>query len=503
MMKTVQKIFIAASLVSVVFAGEVYSQASKVVYFMKVPQNHMLNPALKPANRFYLGLPVFSGAYAGIGNNFISLTDIVVPGVKSDEIFTFQDPDFDLNQIGEKLKRSNTITIEAGIPLLGLGFPVGKNYSIFFDIADRISAKAVFPRELMDLYVTGASDFINKTIDISNLKITGQYYREYGLGFSGNILKDLRIGAKIKLLSGMTSINFDNRLFSLKVNSDLSQTLTANASLDIAGQETMRRIFSSNNILFGSGGGGNSDFAGFLSEYLFNPVINSGAAIDLGAVYTLGSLFTFSASVTDLGFINWKEELEGYSSSGTFNLPGITLEDVVNQTYSIEEMMGALEDTLKSRFRAVDSPQPFRTYLPSTILAGGSVNVFPFLSLGILSESKIYAGNLKQSLILSGNFYAGRTLSASLSYAMSNSSYNNLGLGIAVKAGFAQIYLIADKIPLDWEKVYIKKSDTQYAGLPLPKNMNMLSLQLGINIVFGKPVTKKTDTPMLLEEKID
>jgi hypothetical protein len=165
-------------------------------------------------------------------------------------------------------------------------------------------------------------------------------------------------------------------------------------------------------------------------------------------------------------------------------------------------MIGALKDSLKKNFIANDSPQPFRTNLPATILAGGSINLVPFFSFGVLSESRIYAGNLKQSFIFSGNFYAGRILSASLSYTLANSSYNNLGLGMAVKAGPVQIYMIADKIPLSWDKVYFQNSGTNtYNGVNMPSNLSMLSLQAGVNIVFGRPVNKKTDKPMLVEEK--
>lgn len=488
-----KKILINAALIIMITCPEIYPQNSGVVYFMSVPQNHMLNPAIKPATLFYIGLPAVSGAYAGFGNNFIALDDFIIPGLKSDQIFTFQDPDFDLGSIAQNLKKSNTITSEGSLQLLGLGIPVGKNYSIFLDINDRIAAKTVFPINLMDLYISGPAGFLNKAIDVSDIKITAQYFREYGLGFSGNVIKNLRIGAKFKLLSGMASLSFDSPQFSLSVNNDSSQTVTVDASLDISGQQTMNRIFE-----------GSGNFGGFISEYLLNPIINKGIAFDFGAVYNLGKMVTLSASVIDLGFINWTSELKSYSSKGTFKLPGITLEDVVNQNFSIDEMIGELRDTLKNIFPAEDAPEAFRTNLPVTILAGGSINLVKFFSLGILSESRIYAGNLKQSFIFSGNFYVGKVVSASLSYTLANSSYNNLGLGLAVKAGPVQIYLIADKIPLTWDKIYIEDSgNNTFKGVNVPSNLSMLTMQAGVNIVFGRPVSTKTDKPMLLEEKKD
>jgi hypothetical protein len=246
-------------------------------------------------------------------------------------------------------------------------------------------------------------------------------------------------------------------------------------------------------------------FGSFVSDYYLNPVKNSGFGIDLGLSYSLGKLLTLSASVTDLGFINWKNDLKSWEADNTFNLPGITFEDVVNQTFSIDNMIGELRDSIKANFREQASPEPFKTNLPTGILVGASFNPLRAISLGVLSESRIFAGNLKQSFIFSGNIYAGRAFSGTLTYTIANYSYDNLGLGVAFKAGFAQVYIIADKIPLSWEKVYFPRggSPTKYFGIPIPAHLNMLSIQAGLNISFGKPVTKKIDKPMIIEENLN
>jgi hypothetical protein len=355
----------------------------------------------------------------------------------------------------------------------------------------------------MKLFIAGPDQFINQTFNLPGLNIKGQYYREYGLGFSKDIIKGLRIGAKVKLLSGITTFSFDNRHFSLKVNSDLSQTVTADASMNVAGKETLNRIFTQNNFLSHTSPSAKTDFKGFLLEYLKPPLSNSGVGFDIGAVYNLGKMFTFTASVTDIGFISWKKDLKSYNANSTFDLPGVTIADVVNQTVSIDEMVKSLVDTIKSNFIEDPSPAAFKTYLPTSITAGASINLLKSVSIGILSNTRVYAGQVKESVTLSGNIYAGRILSASMSYTLANYSYNNLGFGIAFKTGaVAQFYLVADKIPLTWDKVYFKKSGgTGYSGIAMPSNWNMVSLQMGFNIVFGKPVNKVADKPMIIEAK--
>jgi hypothetical protein len=494
--------FIVMAFLLFFFEGA-YSQVSQVAYFMKIPQNQFLNPAIKPSDRFYIGLPVITGIGIGAGDNFIDMSDIFIFNQKVANIFAFQDPGYDLAKFARKLKDNNTISADAGLQLFGLGLSFGKDLSIFLDVTDRIAAKAVFPKKLMEYFITGPDQLIGKTFDLSSLNMKGQYYREYGIGFSRNITSNLRIGAKVKLLSGISSFSFDDRSFFLKIDSTLHRTVTPDVTMDVSGRETLNRIFTQNNFLNHTSPSQKTNIMGFLKDFIGNPVSNVGAGFDLGVVYDLGKMFTFSASVTDLGFINWKNDLKSYDSKKSYELPGITLSDVISNPDTLKQMGQELLDTIKKNFVENSAPGSFKTYLPTSISAGASINLLPFLSFGIISNTRFYAGQVQESVTMSGNIYVKRFLSASLSYSIANYSYNNLGFGLAFKTGaVAQFYIIADKIPLSWDKVYFKKSgSSDYSGVPMPSNWNMLNLQIGFNIVFGKPGTRKIDKPMLLESK--
>jgi hypothetical protein len=488
--------FIIAAFLLFFFEGA-YSQVSQVDYFMKIPQNHFLNPAIKPSDRFYIGLPVLTGISAGIGNNFIGLNDLFANGS-----FVFDSPTYtqaDLQKFVDKLKENNTISTDASIQLLGLGLSFGKDLYLYLDVMDRFAVKSVISKDLLSLYMLGYDGFRDQTLNLSGLNIKGQYFREYSVGFSKNITNNLRIGAKVKIISGLGSISFDNRKFTIKVNNDLSLKETIDASMDVSGKETFNRIFTQNNFLFKKADTLRTNFGGFLGDYLKNPLSNTGLGLDIGIVYNIGKLLTLSASVTDLGYIKWKNDLKSFKADSSFNPVIITMEDVVNKTFSTKDMVNSLLDTLKANFVNDPKPQPFTTYLPTSITVGVSINPLKAISFGILSNTRFYAGQAKESLTLSGNVYIGRVMSASVSYTIANYSYNNLGFGLAFKTGaLAQIYIIADKIPLSWGKFEIGSGNKT---IPFPSNFNMLNLQLGFNIVFGKPVTRKTDKPMLLEPK--
>jgi hypothetical protein len=499
------KIAVITSIVLLVVNTNLSSQISHVAYFMRIPQNHLLNPAFKPASRFYIGIPVLTGVSGGFGNNFFELTDILTPDLKADSIISFQNPNFNLEKMAAKLKDRNTISADASIQLLGIGFPIGQNLYFFADVIDRMAAKTLFPREFMELYELGATDFINKTIDISEMNLKGQYFREYGVGLSANVTGNLRIGGKIKLLSGIASLSFINRSLHLRVNDDLSQDVMADASLQISGKEAINTIFADNNFIFQSPDTLNTDVnvKGFLQEYLGAPLSNTGFGIDLGIVYNIGRLITLSASVTDLGFINWIQDLKSYDANTSFSLPGITLQEVVDQSFSIDDMVSSLKDSIVNNFVQDPTPPAYKTYLPTKISVGGSLNIYSVLSFGLLSETRIFAGSAQETITLSANTYLGRIFNAGLNYTIDNFNYNNLGFGLAFKGGFGQIYIIADKIPLTWEKVYFKTSGSgNYKAIPLPSKWNMFNFQVGMNITFGKFITRKTDKPMVIIDQM-
>lgn len=469
------------------------AQNSQVTYFMKLPQNHILNPAIRPDNSFYLGLPVLSGVYASIDNDFLELKDIFIPGLKSGSNLVFQQPGYNLNKIVNKLKDRNNISSDINLQLFGLGFTSGKGLYFFMDINDRIETDAVFPKSILNLLINGNAQFLNQNIDLSGLNMKAQYYREFGFGLSKNLTEKLRIGVKAKILAGIVSGTLDNRTMILKVNNTFSQTISADASFDISGEtwiDNMKKDMD----------GIKKNPSSLVKDYALNSFSNPGLGIDFGAVYNLNKMISLSASVTDLGFITWKKDLKSYKAKNSFEFSGLSLKDVVDQNITMNTLAENITDTITNSFIKNANPSSYRTYLSTGVLFGANMNLFQVLSFGILSSSKIYYGQIKESLTFSANAYVGKVLSASLSYTAVNYSYNNFGFGIASKTGPIQVYLTVDKIPSKWSKVYFEKSDQNFLALSLPDKWYTLNLQFGMNITIGKMVNKKVDKPMVIVE---
>lgn len=473
--------------------GRVSAQNSQVLYIMNLPQNHLVNPALRPSNSVYIGLPVVSGINLNINNNFVNFSDVIMKGQPKDSIISFLHPGYNVDKFLAKIKDKNSLEPEATFQLLGVGFSVGKDSYIFLDINDRIEGNFVLPGDLFRLALKGNEGFVGSKIDLSSLRADMKYYREFGVGISRNYTDKLRIGIKGKLLFGIADASIDNNSLGITVNDDYSHTLNADMSVNMSGPVSVFMdskhnidsiVFDDNRLNTASG---RNDF--------FSGKKNMGLGLDIGATYDLTDKIVLSAAITDLGFIRWKKDVSNLTAKNQFKFSGLNMLDVINGSKTIDEVGQDMLDSLKNAFTVSNTKSPFTTYLPFGISFGGSYNVTKKISFGFLSYSRIIGKQIREALTLSANINLGSSLSTSVSYTAANHRYDNLGAGLALRAGITQFYLLADRIPLIWNRI---KDDN--SNMVIPANWNTVNLRLGMNLVFGNRVKEKSDKPMILVE---
>ncbi|HSL86060.1 MAG TPA: DUF5723 family protein, partial [Bacteroidales bacterium] len=357
----------------------------------------------------------------------------------------------------------------------------------------RAEGNFVLPGDLLRLGLKGNEQFVGRSIDLSSFRADIRAYNELGFGLSRDITNRLRIGVKGKLLFGIATGSVDNKSLGITVNEDYSHTLDADLTLNISGPVTVytsqdnridsiklddERFDSSGNVI------------GFLTNRK-----NTGLGIDLGAEYRVTSRLTLSASVTDLGYIRWKSDITNLRAESRFEFSGLNMLDVFNGTKTFEELGKEMLDSLKNSLYVTDTSKPFTTYLSTGFSAGGRYNLTRSFSLGLLSYTRITGRQIREALTLSANLNLGNALSTTLSYTASNNRYDNLGAGVAFRAGIFQFYCIADRIPVVWNKIVIDNG-----SFPLPESWNTIHAKLGMNLVFGNVVKKKQDKPMILVE---
>jgi hypothetical protein len=476
-----------------VIAADASAQNGQAMYFMNIPQNHLLNPALRPSNSLYIGLPVVSGINLNINNNFVNFSDVFIKGQPKDSIISFLHPGYNVDKFLAKIKDKNSMEPEVAIQLLGVGFSVGKDGYVFLDISDRIDGNIVLPGDLFRLALKGNEGFVGNKIDLSSLRGDIKYYREVGVGFSKNFTDKLRIGIKGKLLFGIADASIDNNALGIIVNSDYSHTFDANLAVNISGpvnvymdsKHNIDSVVFDNNRFKTSNG---------ITDFLSGKK-NMGLGMDIGATYDLTDRIVLSASLTDLGFIRWNKDVTNLKANNHFEFSGLNMLDYFNGTKTLDEIGNNMLDSLKNAFVVSKTKTSFTTYLPFGISLGGSYNVTKQISVGLLSYSRVIEKQFREALTLSANINLGNALSTSLSYTAENYQYDNLGAGLAFRAGIAQFYLVSDRIPISWNKISDKNTN-----IILPANWNTFNLRLGMNLVFGNKSKEKSDRPMVFVE---
>jgi len=469
------------------------AQNSQVLYFMNLPQNHLINPAFRPSNSVYIGLPLISSINLNMNNNFVNFSDLLQKDQSKNLIVSVLHPDYDPDTFLAKIREKNSIEQEFTIQTLGVGFSVGKDSYIFLDINERIDGNIVLPKDLFRLALKGNSDFVGRKIDLSSLRGEMSYYREVGLGFSRNFTDKLRVGIKGKLLFGLANASIDNKSLGISVNEDYSHTLDANLTVNMSGPIHVN-MDSKNNITSIAIDENKFKTASGVRDF-FTDSKNIGFGMDIGASYDLNDRIVLSASVTNLGFINWKKDVTNLKADNKFKFSGLNLLDVINGTKTIDELAADMLDSLKNAFVVSNTKTAYTTFLPFGVSVGGSFSVTKKLTLGLLSYSRVIGQQIRESLTFSANLTIGNEFSASLSYTAENHRYDNLGAGIAFRTGVTQFYLLSDRVPVTWTRIKDNNSN-----VIIPSNWNTVNIRFGMNIVIGNRVREKNDKPMVMVE---
>jgi len=478
-------VLIAAILI--VSAG-VFAQSVQTQYFMKIPQASEYNPAFRPSANIFIGLPAISSIYAGFSNNLLNVSNLVQPMQGTDSIITVLHPDYDRGRFLRRIGSKGFASMETRVPLFGIGLNLNNDWWIDFGISGIGLGRAKIPSDLFTLVLEGNEDFIGSSADLSGMGLHAQAYLQTHIGLSKNITKKLRIGGRLKLIQGAMSASLIADELEIQINEDYSHTLNTNVMLKLNGPFDVTL-----------------DEDGFIDDIIFRDEVkfnevgpsfkNFGMGIDLGAEYSLLDNLHLSASIIDLGFISWGSESYTFSATNDFTFDGFDITEVIEDDDDFDMVVEEFGDSLLNTFDFVESEDGYATGLPTKIYIGGRYEPLPFLSLGLLSRTTIGMG-LRESLTLSATLLAGDVLSTTLSYTMTNKSYNNFGFGLAVRGGPVQFYTIIDQIPANWIEFTGDSGNDRFV---IPQRMDYLNLRFGINMLFGRVQKKKADVPMLLE----
>lgn len=407
-----------------------------------------VNPSLMPENKGFIGLPGISYNYFLFSNNSFTYRDFHT--VRSDD-----STEINIDNAVSKLDDQNFLTTQARINLLGFGFHIKKNY-FSGNITERVNFSFAFPKELLELINQGNGPFIGQTLDFSNMGFDGTHFREYTFGWAREVSKKLTLGVRLKYLYGME--NYSSTIGALSLTTDANDYgITTNTNITINSSTPSNHADS-----YGQ-------FDGLGWGTYVSKLNNKGYGGDFGATYKLNSKWSLNASVLDLGYINWKNDVKNYTvDAGKYYFDGVDISEIVSDSSNNGE--GTL-DTLSSTFETEETSNSYTTYLPTHVYLTSNYKINEKSSASALLHATFFKNTIQPTFTLGYNVKVGRHLRLAANYSYINQNFNNIGLGMAVNAGPVQYFATTDNI----------------IGALDPLSNNTAHVHFGFNIIFGRP----------------
>jgi hypothetical protein len=434
------------------------SAQENILFFLgNTPQSSYLNPAHKTdRSKVVIGLPIFSGIYFSI-NNSISVNDFAT---LNNGVLTI-----DLDDLIPKAPQNNYLSENFTLPLFDFQLRL-KNRTFTFGIFENQLMRSGFDKNLLRIINEGNYPWLGSTIS-TNFDFNFLHYREYALGYSQPFSDKLTFGTRVKLLTGMST--FDVRQMNLGIETGGNMEYLR---IHATGEYEMSLPLSINYIE--GEDSPNNEFD--IIDYITN-TSNLGVALDLGVTYQLLPALEVSASLINLGFINWKSNATTVSHGGSFTWNGFDLSNIENEREFNEEPyynpLESLIDSISGIINLRNEPAPFNAGIPTKIYLAAGYEVSKFFSAGLVDRIMLYDNQVSHALTLSGNLKLGTIFSLSAGYSIIDNSFDNLSLGTALKLGPFQIYCLTDNI-LAFNVM----------------NAQNFNIRFGMNFMFGKKIVQ-------------
>ncbi|MDD4777171.1 MAG: DUF5723 family protein [Fermentimonas sp.] len=456
--------------ISTTTVTQLYSQNGTLYFIEGLPARSRLNPAFMPDSKWFLEVPVISGIHAEAGGNAFSVSDFLFN--YNGKTVTALHPSQDADKFYNKVRKVNSLDTDMGINLLSIGI-AGDNYDYFSLSAElRATGRANIPRDLFKLALYGTPvESGNNIFNLTKTGVESAIFSELVFGYSRELNEEFTVGGKLKYLKGYASAHSRNK------------NLQLSASQDEWLMEGDAEIYGSIPLDYQTKENGNIDFNSFSGwdnkkyQKLLRSPAGNGLAIDLGVVWKPVGPLTVSASLTDLGFIRWKNNLLMGSLHGIHSFTGIDYHK--GDSINWERLGNEIEDAFE--FSSSEG-EPYSQRLTANMHIGAEYEINKQLSLGALSRTMMHTSHVSQEMTLAANYYPIHWFDAHLTYSFMNGGGNTLGLGARFRFGPVQAYFLTDYIPFSYAKLIYDNGQTT----TVPFKNKRVNFQFGTVLTFGE-----------------
>ncbi|MFW6018950.1 MAG: DUF5723 family protein [Bacteroidales bacterium] len=448
------------------FAKISKGQSDMTSYFMDaVPQSQYENPAQIPDVKWHFSFPALSSNYIEVANSGFHFQDVIEN--RGDSSYLLLD-----ELVNEKLNESNHMALFLNNELLSFGFRAMDNMYFNFSVNNRTNFRLTYPKELFALPYNGNAAYIGEKVELEPFSLKATDYTEMALGVAREEPGKWSAGLRFKLLFGRANIWTENVYASLKTE-EQGYDITAEAEL-------LTRLTMPPGVDLM-----NPDSIGEpnIEDFVFN-TSNTGIGIDFGFNYFISEDVSLSASVIDLGSINFNQNTYKYGNERTeVTFEGFDAYDYINLSDSAtSEKIDNTVDSIAQKFNMEMTREDYSMPLTTRFYLGGQFHINDKQQAGLLFRGQYFNGDFWPAITASYNHRFGRIFSLSASYTATHDSYLNVGLGGALNMGPIQLYVISD----NWMAAF------------RPEQTKYFNLHFGLNVAIRH---KKDKTkPMFIEE---
>lgn len=445
------------------------AQNTATLYFMdEISERNQMNPAFMPRCRSYFDFFLLPNFYVGVHETAFSLGDVLYN--QNGRTMSALSTEQGVNGILNKMHRTPRIGAEFRLNLLNFGFRIKPNHYLFFDFGLHADATVYTPKDLYRFALLGTPDNVGVNhFDFSRLGVDANVYGRFGVGYSVRLSPKVTFGAKANFLLGIGNVTTDVDHLSLDASVDnwtISSQAMMRASLPV--EMTMPRDEN-----------GDIDFEGIKFNTERIRPAGYGASFDLGVTYEPIPYLTVSASVTDLGFICWKNNITQATFAGDHRFDGfmdINYGDSINFSQAGDRLKQLGEDIMNDA--EIGEGKHYTSMLNAKFNAAVEYGILRNkISFGLLNQLTFNDNHVYDELTLAVNFRPCQWFKAGLSYSFLNSGYGALGLGLNVDLGAFNLYLISDYVPVSYARV---KSTDPEINQVIPDHLRSFNLQFGI-----------------------
>lgn len=481
-MNTAYKTLVLATALTATAATGLAQDLNSAYFTDDYKYRHDINPAFGN-DQGYTAIPILGNLNIKVQGN-VGAGDVLfknprygMPGEK--KTVTFMHPSISYDEAMKGFSdRGLKVAGDIKLTIVSVGFKAFGGYNTI-ELNEKTMFGLSLPKDLMEF----AKNTVNDNYTFDDMAVRAYSYAELAFGHSRQIDDQWRVGAKVKALIGGARADVEVKDMHASLVGDtwlLEGKAKGQLSLKGAELKTKTEEYKARYVT-GAGGAQVPQTYQKVDDLKVDGggIGGFGLGLDLGAVYKLNDDFTFSAAITDLGFISWSNNVVAETPGGQFTFDGfhdIAVRDAyatTGNTFSDkgDEYGDQLADFLNLESKGDQGGRTTALAATASLGAEYTLPAYDKLSFGLLAQQRFNGKFSCTEGRLSANWRPLRWLNGGINFA-ANSYSASMGWILNVHPKGYNFFIGMDHLLGKHTKEFIPVSDAN------------VSLALGMNITW-------------------